>query len=273
MQLNLVPARAGLQWIKQGWQLLYRQMFALCILFVLALLASALVGAVPLVGPIISPGVIPLTTLVMMVGAAEAMHQRTPTPRLLLVIFQGGRQRTLALLTIAMLYSLCSAMLLALSVLVDDGQFARVSLGLHPLNADMVSDPAFQRALWLTMLGWLPLTALFWHAPALVYWYGISAPKALFFSFIACLRNWRAFACHAMGWFLLLTGIGMALGLLIVGLGAMLGPNVLSAMMAVAIVPMLLVVLVAMLVATVFSFRDCFAPPAASASVAPAASA
>lgn len=61
----------------------------------------------------------------------------------------------------------------------------------------------------------------------------------------------------------------MALGVVVVGLGAVLGPNVLSAMVAVAIVPMLLVVLVAMLVATVFSFRDCFAPPKASAPTAP----
>ncbi len=39
-----------------------------------------------------------------------------------------------------------------------------------------------------------------WFAPALVHWHAMSPAKALFFSFFACLRNWRAFAVYALGW-------------------------------------------------------------------------
>jgi hypothetical protein len=33
----------------------------------------------------------------------------------------------------------------------------------------------------------------YWYAPVLAGWHGLSPAKALFFSFVACLRNWRAF--------------------------------------------------------------------------------
>ena len=37
----------------------------------------------------------------------------------------------------------------------------------------------------------------FWFAPVLVAWQNIGAAQALFYSFFASLRNWRAFAVYA----------------------------------------------------------------------------
>jgi uncharacterized membrane protein len=33
---------------------------------------------------------------------------------------------------------------------------------------------------------------IFWFAPPLAAWHGVGAVKSLFFSFVACLLNWRA---------------------------------------------------------------------------------
>ena len=48
---------------------------------------------------------------------------------------------------------------------------------------------------------------MFWFAPVLAAWHVAGAAKALFFSFFACLLNWRAFlaygACHGPAWSLL----------------------------------------------------------------------
>jgi len=37
---------------------------------------------------------------------------------------------------------------------------------------------------------------LFWFAPPLVAWHSTSPMKALFYSFFACLLNWRAFLVY-----------------------------------------------------------------------------
>jgi hypothetical protein len=39
---------------------------------------------------------------------------------------------------------------------------------------------------------------MFWFAPPLVAWHSVGAVKALFFSFFACLMNWRAFLAYAL---------------------------------------------------------------------------
>ena len=45
----------------------------------------------------------------------------------------------------------------------------------------------------------LPLVVLFWHAPALVHWHGVSPVKSLFFSAVACLRNFGALLIYGAG--------------------------------------------------------------------------
>jgi hypothetical protein len=37
---------------------------------------------------------------------------------------------------------------------------------------------------------------LYWFAPLLVAWHGFAPVKALFYSFFACLMNWRAFLAY-----------------------------------------------------------------------------
>eukprot|EP01041_Mallomonas_annulata_P022433 gene22433-42727_t len=54
--------------------------------------------------------------------------------------------------------------------------------------------------MWLSMLLYLPLSLLFWHAPGLVHWHGVPPVKALFFSIVACVRNFGAFLVYGLGW-------------------------------------------------------------------------
>jgi hypothetical protein len=67
------------------------------------------------------------------------------------------------------------------------------------------------------------ISALFWHAPALVGWHRIKLAQALFFSMVACWRNKLAFLVYGLSWgavFLavqllgnLLTDLGMSTSL------------------------------------------------------------
>jgi hypothetical protein len=66
---------------------------------------------------------------------------------------------------------------------------------------------------------YMPLSLLFWHAPALVYWQGVSPVKSLFFSMIACLRNFWAFAIFGVAWL----GVFIAMGMVLALVSAVLG--------------------------------------------------
>ena len=60
----------------------------------------------------------------------------------------------------------------------------------------------------------MPLSLLFWHAPALVYWDGVPPVKSLFFSFVACTRNVGAFTVYSLAWILAFVVIGFTVVLL-----------------------------------------------------------
>jgi len=97
-----------------------------------------------------------------------------------------------------------------------------------------------------------PVLMLFWFAPQLAAWHGLSAGKSLFFSFMACLMNWRA---------LFVYGVATALVTCALAAGTLLAASVLSA----KVVPTLLVLpLAILLLPTLFasfyaSYRDVFA--------------
>ena len=64
-----------------------------------------------------------------------------------------------------------------------------------------------------------PLFLMFWHAPALVHWHGVSPVKSLFFSVVACLNNFGAFLTYGLAWLVVFLGVGSVFGLV----GALLG--------------------------------------------------
>jgi hypothetical protein len=81
------------------------------------------------------------------------------------------------------------------------------------MTPEVVTADSFQTALWVSMLFYVPLSMMFWHAPALVHWYGMPAVKSLFFSFMACWRNLKAFGVYVMAWgviFMLQRHLGFA---------------------------------------------------------------
>jgi hypothetical protein len=118
MKLLIVPARTGLQWVQQGIRTFRQQPLALAALFFLSMAAMSLVTVLPLVGPVIALGLLPATSLAMMVAAAEASHGRAPTPALLLVAFRTGRQRLNSMLTLGAMYAAGFLLIMGLSGLV-----------------------------------------------------------------------------------------------------------------------------------------------------------
>ena len=256
MKLQIVPPSAGLHWIRLGLQTFRQQPWALSVLFFLSMAAISVASMVPILGTALALALLPTTSLIMMVGAAEAWQHRTPTPALLLVAFRTGRQRLHALVQLGFFYALGFGGLMLASTLVDGGEFARVYLGLQPLTPELAQTPSFQTAMWVAMLLYLPLSLLFWHAPALVHWHNVPAVKAMFFSIVACTRNMGAFLLYGLGWLGLIAIMGIGLGLVVALLMSVLGSAA-----SVFIVAGAMALAAVFFTSTVFTFRDCFSAP------------
>ena len=266
MKLKLVPPRTGLLWVRLGARVFWRQPMALAALFFLCMGSMSVATLLPVVGTILALAMIPSVTLVMMVAAAQTHLGKQPVPTLLMAALRSGRERARDLVVLGLLYAGCFLLVLALSALIDGGEFARVYMGMAPLSKELAESPAFEAAMWLSVLLYMPLSLLFWHAPGLVHWWGVPPVKAMFFSTIACLRNLGAFTVYGLGW----AGVFMATGIVV-----SLVLTVLSELGMGSGVAASLLVSTAMVLATmffcsvVFSFRDCFEPPSAPAPADP----
>jgi hypothetical protein len=99
-----------------------------------------------------------------------------------------------------------------------------------------------------------PLLMAFWFSPLLTAWSGVSATKSLFFSLVACWRNWRAFTVYglALGMgFVLIPGLVLALAGMI--------SQMLFEAVSIAFRMLLILVVAPVLMTSVFlSYRDVF---------------
>jgi hypothetical protein len=195
----------------------------------------------------------PATTLGLMSATREVTQGKFPMPMVLLTAFRTNRQKTRAMLVLGALYALGFLLVMGASALVDGGEFARTYLGGAPPNREMLMSPRFQAAMWIFILLHLPLSMLFWHAPALVHWHDLPPLKSLFFSLVACLRNFRAFAVFVLVWLSVLVLILVC----VTTLGSLLGGPDLAGEL---LFPILMLTTVMIFTSLYFTFRDSFEP-------------
>ena len=192
MKLNIVPARTGLTWVKLGIQTFFKQPLALAI--------------------------VPAATLGLMAATQEATKGKFPMPAILVSAFRAGQQRARAMLVLGFLYAAACLLIVSIVPLFFD----------VPVSRESALTPEMQGVMLVVMLLYLPVSVLFWHAPALVHWHGVTPVKSLFFSLVACLRNFGAFAVFGLAWSAVFVGVGIAVTLVATGVG---GPTAAGAAM------------------------------------------
>jgi hypothetical protein len=262
MNLQIVPAKAGLKWTRQGMRTFWRQPLAMSGLFFLFMATVSVVSMVPFIGAALALVVLPALTLGMMAATQVASDGKFPMPSVLFVAFKAGPHRQ-TMFILGGVYAVIFLLVMGLSTLADGGTFATVYFGGAPMTPEVVTADSFQTALWVSMLFYLPLSMMFWHSPALVHWYGMPAVKSLFFSFMACWRNLKAFIVYVVAWGV----IFMTAGVLAMVIASLLGNP--GLMMAV-FMPLALMVAAMFFTSMLFSVRDCFAtdvydePPASA---------
>ncbi len=251
MKLHIVTARQGWLWMRQGIGVFWRQPIALSGLFFMFLGLMTLVSMVPVVGNLAALVLLPACTAGLMIGTREAFQGRFPKPRVLIAGLRSSPAQRRQMLILGACYAVGVMLLMSVSALADGGDFARIYLLGGRIDADVVEQPAFQSALWISMLLYVPLSALFWHAPALVHWHNIPAAKSLFFSLMACLANWKAMLIYLAAW----SGLYTAIGLALVILGTLLGS---PGAVGLGLLPAMLMLTAMFFNSAYFTFKDSF---------------
>ena len=251
MKLNIVSPRTGITWVKLGFKTFLQQPLAMSGLFFMFMALLSIASLLPFIGAAVALALLPAATLGLMAATQEATKGKFPMPSILISAFRAGKQRLNAMLILGAIYAACFLVIMAIVSLIDGGQFARLYLVGGKITEDMVMQSQFQLAMWVTLALYLPLSLTFWHAPALVHWHGMSPVKSLFFSFMACYKNFGAFTVYGFAWM----GIFMLTILGVTVLAALLGS---PAFAGVAMFPIALIIFAMFFTSIYFTFRDSF---------------
>lgn len=254
MKLNIVPAKQGLVWVKLGIKTFWRQPLAFTGLFFLFMAWVSLLSMVPVLGAVMALLILPAATLGLMVASEQASGGKFPMPTVLMVAFRAGQQRLKAMLILGALYAVSFLAVMALTTLVDGGSFAKVYLGNSPMTPELVEASDFQMAIWLSTALYIPMSMMFWHAPALVHWYGIPPVKSMFFSAVACWRNLGAFAVYLLAW----AGVFVAGATVILTISSAIGGSELT---GAVLMPGALLMSAMFFTSVYFTVKDCFELP------------
>ncbi len=245
MKLNVVPARTGIQWVRAGMRTFFRQPLALSGLFFMYMAMVMVMALVPLVGPVLAGMLVPAATLGLMAASAEAQRGNFPMPSILFSAFRAGRERLRAMLVLGAIYTVGSMLATGLATLLAGTPMP------GPEGAPINVATALALALHI------PLFLMFWHAPALVHWHGVTPAKSLFFSLVAVLRNFGAHLVYSLAWVAVFIVVGSVLG---VASGLIGGATLAQTVM----MPTALLLAAMFSTSIYFSFEACFSDDAQS---------
>jgi hypothetical protein len=251
MQALTLPARRGLRWLTDGYALFRknRLMLSLAVLGYWSLMA--LINAFPFVGQLATTLLIPVFSVSLMNVCRLLEEGRPFVPQLL---FSGFQRNPRALLMLGAIYIAASLAILGIVALIDDGALFRfVVLAQLPDETALTSD-RLVFAGQLTLLLFAPLMMAYWYAPVLVAWHDLPVAKALFFSAVACLRNWRAFLVYALA----IAVFGALLPGMLFGLVGLLFAGAYEALSLALIALVALVLLPTLYASFYISYRDVF---------------
>ncbi|MDR0379567.1 MAG: YfhO family protein [Candidatus Accumulibacter sp.] len=250
MQTSILPARRGPRWLVEGFTIFRHRPTLLGFLVLGYWLSMAVISAIPLVGQPVSFLLIPAFSVSMMNACRLIDRKEEPPPQ---VLFSGFHHNLQTLLVLGVVYILATLVVLGLSAAFDGGVlFRMLVMGEAPVR-ESLDQTAVLISAQLSAVLLIPLMLAFWFAPVLAAWHDMSAGKSLFFSLMACLRNWRSFLLY----FLAVIAVALIVPRLIDGLlGA--GQNASPLVATVITVTVSLILLPTLYASFYVSYRDIF---------------
>ncbi|HCZ17465.1 MAG TPA: hypothetical protein DHV85_23425 [Candidatus Accumulibacter sp.] len=250
MQALTLPAAHGWRWLTDGFRIFRRNHLLLTFLVVSYWMLMAVVNVIPLVGTIATTLCIPAFSVSLMNACRNIDRGIALGPQLL---FSGFENNLRSLLTLGAIYLVAMVGILAVSALADGGALMQMMLAGEKPDEEAMSSGRLLLATQVALVLLCPLVMAYWYAPVLAGWHDLPPGKALFFSFVACLRNWRAFLVYSLA----VMGAALLVPLL-VGVLAALFPDS-AALLTVLLSVLLILILAPTLFASFYvSYRDVF---------------
>lgn len=251
MSARVVPFARGARWLAEGWRL-FRVSPAtwLALVFVYWMIMT-MVSIVPFVGIAAATVLIPAFSVGFMSASRSCELRKAPELGLL---FDGFRARPAVQIALGGVYLVLLAALVGTTTLADGGSLARWMLtGSRPEEEALQSDEFFS-ALALAAGLYLPVMMLFWFAPVLGAWHAMGVGKALFYSFVASLLNWRAF----LGYGLIATLVTVVIPFAVLSLLLLVSGGTLQVGVMSLVFPLLIVLLPTLFASFYASYKDVF---------------
>ncbi len=208
MQAATLPFSSGWSWIQDGFKLFRLQPMAM---FFWSLMTGFLITVsylIPLFGQMALIASTPLLTFITLSACRNIGAGR---PMLLSMWLEplsdiNTRKRLFALGLAYLAFCLAGGFLATLPFMD--------SL-LSAIDAEgSIDEPALLAAMrgpFVTFgVLYILISALFWHAPALIGWHRIKMSQALFFSMVACWRNKWPFLVYGVSWAAIFFSVQMA---------------------------------------------------------------
>jgi hypothetical protein len=253
MQARIVSGAAGARWLIDGWRFFRAAPLGWLAIVAAYLLITNVVAFVPVIGIFAALMIVPGLSAGLMAGARAASQGDSPR---LSMLFEGFRRDARTQLALGAVYMAGSALVFMAMTFADDGGALRAVLG-GAQNTEEVAPADLLSPLVVAAALYTPVMMAFWFAPPLAAWNSMGAAKALFFSFLACMMNWRAFLAYgAVTALVMLVLPFMALTLLLLVTGGAVKLSITGLMFA-----FLIVLLPTLLASFYASYRDVFAEP------------
>jgi hypothetical protein len=254
MQARIVPAWRGALWLAEGWRLFRAAPVGWLTLVFAYWLLMTLLSLLPHIGVAIASATVPAFSVGFM-AAARAASRGGPLGIGLLQ--EGFRNEGRAQAALGLAYVASLALVLGASAGFDGGALARWMLAGERPGEDMLQSGEFLAALGCAAALYAPVMMMFWFAPPLAAWHGTGPAKALFFSFAACLMNWRAFLAYGA----LTAAIALGLPFLLLAVVLLASGGAAQGAGLTLVFPLVIMLLPTLFASFYASYRDVFGAP------------
>ena len=230
MKLRIVAASQGLVWWRRGLDVARRQPLHFMGLLGLVVSTGILLAGLPVLGPLLVVAAMPLMWMGFMLATRRVVQRQRVTPGVLIEAVRPTDSPRQQFAQLGGAYVLATLATMQLAHLLGPGADVLGQVIEQSKTAsEVVSHPDVQRdLLWRVALS-LPVSLMFWHTPALIFWMRLPVTKALFFSIVATWRNLGAFLVYGAAWLLSIALLVVVDRLVFAAL-----PDVLSSLLAVS---------------------------------------
>lgn len=251
MRAQTVKSAAGWRWLFTGFAIFRRNPPILSLLVIIYWFTVVFLNILPFIGTVAASLVIPGLSVGLMQAARNIERGQSAGIQ---TLYGGLRENTQTLLALGGLYLVATLAVLGMSTIIDGGDLLRFMLASNRAERAAIEDADFTLPALFVMVLLIPVLMAWWFAPMLAAWHRLTLGRALFFSFIACWINWRAFVAYGAA---VLIVVGVVPGVLL-GLLLLLMPGAAGVLSGLFTVLMALVVAPAIFASFYASYRDIF---------------